>query len=72
VCGNRALRNVFGPDREDVKGGLKIFHEVELHDFCSSTDISMVIKPSGVRYMGHVVLVNYKFLLSEALEATEW
>ena len=32
----------------------------------------MVIESSGVRWMGHVVLVNYRFLLSAALEVTEW
>ena len=72
VFGNRVLRNVLGPEREEVKGGLRKVHEVELHDLCSSPDIIMVIKSSGVRWVGHVVQVNYTFLLSTALEVTEW
>jgi hypothetical protein len=37
---------VFGSEREDVKGGLRKFHEVELHDLYSLPDIIMVIKSS--------------------------
>ena len=44
VFGKSVRRNILGPERDDVKGGLRKFLEVELHDLCSSQDIIKVIK----------------------------
>jgi hypothetical protein len=32
VFGNRVLRRIFGPKRDEVTGGLRKLHNEELHD----------------------------------------
>jgi hypothetical protein len=48
------LRNVFGPKKEEVKGGCGKLHNVELYDLCSLINIVRVIQPAIMRWTGHV------------------
>jgi hypothetical protein len=41
---NEVLRRIFGPNREEVTGGLKKLHNDHLHNFYSSPSIVRVIK----------------------------
>ena len=54
VLENRALRRIFGPKRDEVKGEWEKIHNEELNDLYTSTNIARVIKSRGMRWMGHV------------------
>jgi hypothetical protein len=41
---NRALRRIFGPQREDVAGDWRRLHNEELHNLYTSSNIARVIK----------------------------
>jgi hypothetical protein len=41
---NRVLRRVFGPKREEVRGGWRRLHSEELHNLYTSSNIVRVIK----------------------------
>jgi hypothetical protein len=40
VFGNRVLRRIFGPRRDEVTGGWGKLHSEELHNLCASPDIT--------------------------------
>ena len=44
VFENRALRRIFGPKRDDIRGDWRKLHKEELNDFYSSPNIIRVIK----------------------------
>jgi hypothetical protein len=44
VFGNRVLRRIFGPKRDEVRGEWKKLHNEELHNLYSSPDIIRQIK----------------------------
>jgi hypothetical protein len=44
VFENRVLRRIFGPKRDDVKGGWRKIHNEELHSLYSSSNIIKIIK----------------------------
>jgi len=44
VSGNRALRRIFGPKRDDVTGERRKLHNEELYDLYFSPNIVRVIK----------------------------
>jgi hypothetical protein len=54
MFGNRVLRKVFGPNREEVTGGRKKLHNGELHDFCSSAGVIQMIKSGRMQWPRHV------------------
>jgi PAS domain-containing protein len=54
VFENRALRKIFGPQRDEVTGEWRKLHEEELHDLYSSSSIVRVIKSRTMRWAGHV------------------
>jgi hypothetical protein len=54
VFENRVLRRIFGPQRDEVRGGWRILHNKELHGLYSSTGIVRVIKARRMRWAGHV------------------
>jgi hypothetical protein len=60
VFGNRVLRRIFGPNREEVTGGLRRLHNEELHNLCTSPYIIMVIKPMRMRLVGYVACMGEK------------
>jgi hypothetical protein len=44
VFGNRVLRRIFGPKRDEVAGSWRKLHNEELHNFCSSSNIFIMIR----------------------------
>jgi hypothetical protein len=44
VFGNRVLRRIFGPKRDEVTGGWRKLHNEELHNLYSSPSIIRMIK----------------------------
>jgi hypothetical protein len=54
VFGNRVLRGIFGPKREEVTGEWRKLHSGELHNLYSSPDIIRQIKSRRMRWAGHV------------------
>jgi hypothetical protein len=54
VFENRVPRRIFGPKREEVTGGWRKLHNVELHGLYSSPSIIRVIKAKRMRWAGHV------------------
>jgi hypothetical protein len=51
---NRVLR-MFEPERDEVTGGWRKFHDEELHNLYSSPCIIRTIKSRRMRWIGHVV-----------------
>jgi hypothetical protein len=51
---NRVLRRLFGPKRDEVKGGWRKLHNEELHGLYSSPSITKVMKARRMRWAGHV------------------
>jgi hypothetical protein len=54
VFENRALRRIFGPKRDEVRGGWRKLHNEELHNLYSSPSIIRMMKSRGTRWAGHV------------------
>jgi hypothetical protein len=54
VFGNRVLRRIFGPKRDEVTGDWRKLHNREFHNLYSSPDIIRQIKSWRVRWAGHV------------------
>jgi len=52
--GNRVLRRIFAPRREEVTGEWMRLHNEELNDLYSSPNIVRVIKSRRIRWAGHV------------------
>jgi hypothetical protein len=68
VLGNRLLRRISGPKRDEVKGGWRKLHNEDLHNFYSSPSIITMIKPKGKRPLGrprHRWVENIKMDLRE-------
>jgi hypothetical protein len=54
VFGNRVLRGMFGPKRDEVTGEWRKLHSGELCNLYSSPDIVRQIKSRRKRWAGHV------------------
>jgi hypothetical protein len=54
VFGNRVLRRIFGPKRDEVTGECVKLHNGELHNLYLSPDIIRQIKSRRMRWAGHV------------------
>ena len=54
VFGNRVLRGIFGPKRDEVTRDWRKLHNEELNDLYSSPNIVQVIKSRRMRWAGHV------------------
>jgi hypothetical protein len=54
VSGNRVLRRIFGPKRDEVTGEWRKLHNEEFHNLYSSPSIIRVIKPRRMRWAGHI------------------
>jgi hypothetical protein len=53
VFGNRVLRRLFGPKRDEVTGEWRKLHNEELHILYSSPNIFRQIKSRRMRWAGH-------------------
>jgi hypothetical protein len=60
VFGNRVLRRIFGPKRDEVKGKWRRLHNRELYALYSSPNIILVIKSRRLRWAGHVARIGEK------------
>jgi hypothetical protein len=54
VYENGALRRIFGPKRDEVRGQWRKLHNGELHNFHLSADVIKQIKSGRMRWAGHV------------------
>jgi hypothetical protein len=54
VFGNRVLRRIFGPKRDEVMGEWRQLHNEEINDLYCSPTIVQVIKLRRMRWVGHV------------------
>jgi hypothetical protein len=48
------LRRIFGPKRDEVRGGWRKLHNEELLNLYSSPSITRMIKSRRMRWAGHV------------------
>jgi hypothetical protein len=60
VFGNRVLRRIFGPKRDEVTGEWIKLHNEELRDLYSSPSIIRIIKSRRMRLAGHVARMGEK------------
>jgi hypothetical protein len=58
VFGNRVLRGIFGPKKDDVTGEWKKLHNEELNDLYFSPNIVRVIKSRRMGWAGHVATMG--------------
>jgi hypothetical protein len=60
VFGNRVLRRIFGPKRDEVTREWRKLHNEELRDLYSSPSIIRIIKLRRMRWAGHVARMGEK------------
>jgi hypothetical protein len=70
VFGNRVLRRMFGPKRDEVTGEWRKLNNEELHNLYSSQNIVRQIKSNRMRWAGHVARMGeerkvYKVLVGK-------
>jgi hypothetical protein len=70
VFGNRVLRRIFGPKRNEVTGEWRKLHNEELYNLYSSPGIIRKVKSRRMRWAGHVVRMGkerkvYKVLVGK-------
>jgi hypothetical protein len=60
VFENRVLRRIFGPKRDEVRGGWRKLHNEEPHNLYSSPSIIGMIKSRSMRWAWHVARMGKK------------
>jgi hypothetical protein len=60
VLGNRVLRRIFGPKRDEVTGGWRKLRNEELHNLYSSPSMIRMMKARRIKLAGHVVRMGEK------------
>jgi hypothetical protein len=60
VFQNKALRRIFGPKRDEVKGEWRKLHNEELYELNYSRNFVRVTKPRRMRRAGHVACMGDK------------
>jgi hypothetical protein len=60
VFENRLLRRIFGPKRDEVTGGWRKLHNVELHNLYFSQSIIRMIESRRMRWVDHVAQMGRK------------
>jgi hypothetical protein len=54
VFENRVLRRIFGPKRDEVRGGWRELHNEELHNLYPLSSMIRVIKSRRMKWAGNV------------------
>jgi hypothetical protein len=67
VFGNRVLRTIFGPKRDEVTGEWKKLHSEDLHILYSSPNIIRWIKSRRMMWTGHVARMGEERKVETAL-----
>jgi hypothetical protein len=65
---NRMLRRIFGPERDEVIGGWRKFHNDELYKFYFSQSIIKMLKSRKMNWTCHVARIREKMGLVEMSE----
>jgi hypothetical protein len=60
VSENRVLRRIFGPRRDEVRGGWRKLHNEELQNLYSSVSIIRLMTSRRTRWAWHVALIGEK------------
>jgi hypothetical protein len=60
VFGNRVLRRIFGPKRDEVTGEWRKLHNEEFRDLYSSPSIIRIIKLRRMRWAKRVYVIGGK------------
>jgi hypothetical protein len=58
--GNRVLRRIYGPKRDEVTGGWRKLYNEELHNLYSSPSIIRMIKSRRMRWGEHLAQMEEK------------
>jgi hypothetical protein len=58
VFGNRVLRRIFGPKREESSGDWRRLHNEELHNLYASQDIVRAIKARRMKWAGYIAPIE--------------
>jgi hypothetical protein len=74
---NRVLRRIFGPKRDEVRGGWRKLHNEELHNLYSSPSIIRMMTSRTMRWEGHVARIGRRgmhvgFLWESQKERDHW
>jgi len=74
---NMALRRIFGPRRDEVKGEWRRLHNEKLNDLYSSPNIVRVIKSRRMRSAGHLARMGeergaYRVLVGNLEGRNHW
>jgi hypothetical protein len=62
VFENSVLMRIFGSKRDEIVGGWRKLHNVELHNLYFSPSIIRMIKSKRMRWAGHVARIGEKRL----------
>jgi hypothetical protein len=54
------LRRIFGPKRDEVTGDWRKLHNEELRNLYSLPNITIMIKPRRMSWVGHVARIGEK------------
>ena len=60
MFGNRVLRRIFGPKRDEVRGEWRKLHNEELNDLYSSPYIVRMMKSRRMRWTRHVACIGVR------------
>ena len=60
VFENRALRGIFGPQRDEVTGEWRKLHNEELNELYCSPNIVRVNKSRRMGWVGHVACMGHR------------
>jgi hypothetical protein len=75
VFGNRVLRRIFGPKREELAGSRRSLHNEELHILYTLPSIIRVLKSRRMRWEGRVTctreMIMYMKFWSENLKGRD-
>jgi hypothetical protein len=63
VFGNKVLRGIFGPKRDEVIGGWRKKHNEDLHNVYSSPNVIKIIKSRRIRWARNVARMGRRGIL---------